>query len=164
MERQIFLIRVNPKDWLWEGKPRNWDDLKLGGDISFDGNCKNRTDINKIRLHNIFVGYNMDNPNKPPKRNKCIVCLGRIVSDGCFNSVGYKENNNKRFLVQKTINLKNPLFIEGLTPLKPYQPTVVKLSIDDWDIIKKKILVKEPKHKEMIEHLENSWTDIKLPD
>lgn len=168
MERQVFLIRVNPIDWTWNNKLHNWDDLEVGGNVSFDGDCENNKDIQSIKLHDVFVGYNMDNPNKPQERNLSIVCMGRIISDGCFKSVGSNDENSKRFLVQKAITLKNPLPLawmrENITSLGVYQHTVIKLSNGDWSNIKNQVINDEPQHEKLIKQLESSWTDISLPD
>lgn len=168
MERQIFLVRVNPINWTWDDKDHNWDDLEVGGNVSFDGDCENYKDIRDIKLHDVFVGYNMNHPNKLQERNLSIVCIGRIISDGCFKSVGSNDENSKRFLVQKVLTLKNPLPLtwmkENIKSLGVYQHTVIKLSKDDWTNIKNKVVNDESKHEKLIKQLESGWTDISLPD
>ena len=167
MERQVFLVRVNPDDWGWSNKPHNWDDLELGGNVSFDGDCKSHKHIQDIRLHDIFVGYNMDNPNKPQERNLSVVCIGRIISNGCFKSIGSNDENSKRFLVQKVLTLKKSLPLtwmkENIEDLGFDRYTVIKLSEEDWINIKNKVISDEPEHEKLIKQLESSWTDISLP-
>jgi len=170
MERPVFLIRVNPDYWVWGNKKHNWDDLGVGGTVSFDEYCQNYEHIQDIKLHDIFVGYNMEHSDKPKERSLSIVCVGRIISNGCFKSVGDNKENSKRFLVQKVLTLKRPLSLEwmkeNLKTLGVYSHTVIKLSDDeeDWERIKNKIISNEQDHEKMIKHLEDSWTDIKLPD
>ena len=164
MTKNIFLLKVNPEHWKWGNELNNWDDLKKNADVSFDGNCKYHEDIKSIKLHDIFLGYNMDCKQKSIERNKAIVCIGRIISDGCFISVGQLEENNERFLVQKIITLEKPIELSWMKnkrlDLGANQPTVKKLKQEDWEKIKRKIISKEPKHEKIIKKMESNSNDL----
>ena len=166
MERQVFLVRVNPKKWFGSKKYYNWDNLEVDTEVSFDGDCENYKHIQDIKLHDIFVGYNMNNPNKSSERNKSIVCIGRVISNGCFKSVGSNGKNSKRFLVHKVLELKNSLPLKWMRKhfktLGVYQHTVLKLSKKDWNNIKKEVIDYEPEYEKLIKKLEKSWTHLGL--
>lgn len=166
MKRQIFLIKVNPEDWVCGEKEHNWDDLEVGAVVSFDCDCNIKNDIKEIKLHDIFLGYNMNEHNQHKERNKSIVCIGRIISDGCFISVhndNKERDSPKRFLVQKVFRLRNQLALDWLKEknikLGINQDTVVKLEDKDWEIIEQEIS-KEPDIKNILGKLKESWSYI----
>lgn len=166
MDKQILLIKVNPDRWKWDDEPNSWDDIGNRAHVSFDGSCKNQKDIQNIKLHDIFVGYNMNHLHNRSNRNKAIVCAGRIISDGCFGSVGLEDDDNKRFLVQKVITLRVPISREWMKnnniTLGINQHTVTGLSLNDWDAIKAQILLHEPEHKDKIDRMETGSDDLWL--
>ena len=151
MERQIFLVRVNPELWKFKGKEKDWEGIDEGDWVPFWAGHKYPEDIKQVKIRDIVIGYSCYEPKK------CIESLGRIVSDGLFEYL-----DGKRFLIQKTTQLKTPIprdlikdILEDDPKLRVNHPTVTKVKPDDWNKIKEIILQHNPDVEEDIQKLEN---------
>ncbi len=163
MEKQIFLIRINPERWLFKGKEKSWEDIGEGNWIpigslfeskvkEYGPIIKHKKHIHKIKEKDIVVGYTCG--------QKQINSLGRIVSNSfdCFDG--------KRILIQVTTHLKHPISREKIKHilekdnfLKQSQPTVTFVKTQEWEEIKKMILEENPVEKDIkkLEEGSNKW-------
>mgnify|MGYP001597257694 FL=1 len=166
MERQVFLVRVDPLEWNFKDKEKDWGSIDVGDWVPFgplEENIQNikpikwKEHIDKIRMKDIVIGYTC-------YEKKCIEALGRVVS----NKFDYIDG--KRFLIQKTTQLNNPIprdaikeILESDRFLKVKQPTVTLVNPEDWDKIKS-IILKENNIKEDIEKLESGSDEWYIND
>ena len=166
MNRQVFLVRVDPEQWAFKGKKKDWGNIDEGDWVPFgplfeQGMKKGdyieyKEHIDQTRIKDIIIGYSC-------YEKKYVEALGRIVSNR-FDYI-----NEKTFLIQKTTQLKNPIhremikdILESDSKLKVNQPTVTLVKNDDWEKIKKIILEKNPELSEDINKLvagRDDWQD-----
>lgn len=167
MERQVFLVRVDPQEWDFKDKEKDWGSIDEGDWVPFGplfeqgmkkgDHIEHKEHIDKIRMKDIVIGYTC-------YEKKCIEALGRIIS----NKFDYIDG--KRFLIQKTTQLKNPIPREAIKEilesdrfLKVKQPTVTLVNPEDWDKIKS-IILKENEVEEDIEKLESGSDEWYIND
>ena len=156
MTHQTFLVRVNPDQWKFKGREKDWEKIDEGDWVPFWGEHKYKEDIEKARMFDIIIGYSCYEPKK------CIESLGRVISNGLFDCI-----DGKRFLIQKTTQLKQPInrdlikdILESDPKLNVNQPTVTLINEGDWKKIKSLIIEKNPELKGDIEKLDsgnNEW-------
>ena len=148
MEKQVFLVRVDRKQWDFKGKEKDWETIDVGDWVPFSplftpglekGDYIERKEhINRIKIKDIVIGYTC-------YEKKCIEVLGRMVSDQ-FNYI-----DGKAVLIQKTTQLKTPIsrdaikeIMESDPPLKANQPTITEVKEHSWHKIKEIILESNP--------------------